>query len=242
MCLLHVKVATANRDEPVLTSALFSGIGAILASESLQEICLRKRPGQAWMRSYLKALDRFDQKRSLMRSLQGEACSALWAVDTMTMQEIRKAGLFVEEFHTLFREDILHLLRRLRKDYAWVKNRFPAIPKAPAGKGENALPLLSSKLLPSIRLAYVSFVEAEARLRAVRIALAAIAYEARHGKPLNRLADLAPDFIGSVPEDPFTGRAFAFRNGRLYSFGRSGRDDGGILEEPDKDDIGFRRR
>ncbi len=50
-----------------------------------------------------------------------------------------------------------------------------------------------------------------------------------HGRPPDRLAELAPEVLSAVPKDPYTGRSLIYRKTddgyRLYSVGPDGRDD-----------------
>lgn len=61
-----------------------------------------------------------------------------------------------------------------------------------------------------------------------------------------KLADLAPKYIASVPEDVFSGKAMIYRKTEtgylFYSIGVNGKDDGGTLttDDPRGDDIGVR--
>ncbi len=78
-------------------------------------------------------------------------------------------------------------------------------------------------------------------LRATRVVAALCRYEARHGKLPPRLDELVPDFLDRVPRDPFVpSRALSFapKLRRVYSFGDSFEDRGGVagLEEGDGDE------
>ena len=77
-----------------------------------------------------------------------------------------------------------------------------------------------------------------ALLRASRIAVAVERYRLRNNKMPLQLEDLAPRYLSSVPQDPFTGRPMKFaklggsflaRSGYvIYSVGPNGQDDGGV--------------
>jgi hypothetical protein len=68
-----------------------------------------------------------------------------------------------------------------------------------------------------------------------RIAVAAIAlkrYQLKHGQWPEKLVDLSPEFLPSVPLDPVDGRPLRYRRNNdgtylLYSIGDDGMDDGG---------------
>ncbi len=77
-----------------------------------------------------------------------------------------------------------------------------------------------------------------ARQRLLLADLAIRAHRLEKGAPPRTLADLVPQFLSSIPEDPFARRPLLYRadgsNYRLYSVSPDGRDDGGLLV-PEKD-------
>lgn len=97
--------------------------------------------------------------------------------------------------------------------------------------------------------AYTSAIDACARSAAERdsadAAIAAELYRRKNGKWPARLDDLVPEFLPSVPTDPFTNRPLILKTGadscKVYSAGRDGSDDGGILTNDMKPgtDVGF---
>ncbi|GEM_PF-6567616 len=48
-----------------------------------------------------------------------------------------------------------------------------------------------------------------------RMALAAWTYHKKHGKLLETMELLVPDFLSELPVDPFTGKPFEYRDGTL---------------------------
>ena len=68
-------------------------------------------------------------------------------------------------------------------------------------------------------------------LRLLLVKLAVGGYAAEHGTPPERLADLVPAYLASVPTDPFDGQPLRYRRDgsgyRCWSVGPDGRDDQG---------------
>jgi hypothetical protein len=101
-------------------------------------------------------------------------------------------------------------------------------------------------MLPSVGRAY----QTETRLAVARdeteIALALRACQAREGKYPQRLADLSPKYLRSVPTDQFTDQPLIYRpdpDGAgylLYSVGPNNRDDNGKEAEYGADDLPVR--
>jgi hypothetical protein len=77
-------------------------------------------------------------------------------------------------------------------------------------------------------------------LRCVLVALAAERYRLQHGHWPLVLTDLFPNYLASVPLDPFDAVALRYRRtdtgAIVYSVGKDGRDDGGDVQR----DIVFR--
>jgi hypothetical protein len=91
---------------------------------------------------------------------------------------------------------------------------------------------LSTQLLPALTRVPDRFAAGGARLRAAQTALAVERYRVAHnGRLPEQLADLVPDFMPAVPEDPFTGQPLRFhkltKGYVVYSVGGDGQDDGG---------------
>jgi hypothetical protein len=72
----------------------------------------------------------------------------------------------------------------------------------------------------------------ETERRIIVTALALKRFELKHGKPADRLDPLSPEFLPSVPIDPYDGKPLKYHSNPdgtflLYSVGEDGVDDGG---------------
>jgi hypothetical protein len=80
----------------------------------------------------------------------------------------------------------------------------------------------------------------------LHLAIALAAYQCDNGRYGEKLDDLAPKYLASVPEDLFTGKPLVYRplgNGYvLYSVGVNGKDEGGRSagDDPSGDDLSVR--
>jgi hypothetical protein len=109
-------------------------------------------------------------------------------------------------------------------------------------------PYLVRLLLPAVSKVAFSGRRTQAWLRCAAVALAAERYRQKYGHWPERLTDLAPEFLGAVPADPFDGRPLRYRRDKegvvVYSVGPDGKDDGGAFDtlntHKDGTDLGFR--
>jgi len=114
------------------------------------------------------------------------------------------------------------------------------------GPGATRGGLLTSMILPSLFNTSREVARAEARREVARAAIAVVRYRAERGSAPQGLADLVPDLLPAVPQDPFDGAPLRMltRDGAviLYSIGPDLADGGGMLGEQDDevDDIGMR--
>ncbi len=102
-------------------------------------------------------------------------------------------------------------------------------------------------LLPALARYREQVAHTQARAGATRLGLALEAYKRDHGAYPIYLDVPAPDYIGEMPEDPFTGEPYVYRREGggfvVYSVGSNGRDDDGRRSSDrsqDYDDICWR--
>jgi hypothetical protein len=117
-----------------------------------------------------------------------------------------------------------------------------------AGKrlGKAGADALVGFALPGLRGAQRGDDRAAQAERNLHVAFALAAYRKDNDRYPEALADLAPQYLATVPDDLFSGKPLIYkptaRGYRLYSVGPDGTDDGGRGEKdaPPGDDIGVR--
>jgi len=94
--------------------------------------------------------------------------------------------------------------------------------------------IMARMIVPAIASASRSALGTQARLRQAQTALALERHAAKHDRYPAGLAELVPEFLSAIPEDPCDGRPMRYRrnqNGRylLWSVGFDGLDDQGKI-------------
>lgn len=101
--------------------------------------------------------------------------------------------------------------------------------------------ILPSMLLPALDKAHPKAARQNVTARLAEIACALERFRLRHGGYPEGLDPLTPEFMDTVPADPMNRKPFGYRRTeeghfRLWSVGMNGRDDGGVMMTPDKND------
>ena len=122
------------------------------------------------------------------------------------------------------------------------------VPNKEVGKevGNKIGDVLIRLLMPAVRKVQGAFDRAAQVERNLQIAFALAAYQKDTGKYPAKLADLAPKYLATVPDDVFTGKPLTYKPAEkgylFYSVGQNGKDDEGRWHDdsPPGDDLGVR--
>jgi len=108
-----------------------------------------------------------------------------------------------------------------------------------ADRRRSWMPTISGMLFFPLARAVYSFGRDQAQMEFASAAIALERYQLFASKLPDRLDELVPSFLDSVPQDPFDGEPLRYRrteNGYLvYSIGYNQRDDGGAATPPNAD-------
>jgi hypothetical protein len=232
--------------EPLLIGQLVQYACQSMALSSLNQVMRHASLSDAESRRLQETLAAVDLYPSFEGAVATERAFGLWMFDT-----VRDGGVSAEEFGTE-PGSFLRLLRRLRPagepllkwdqvHYLRLMGRqvdlarlHRHLPPAEWPEMEAEIPryaVVSRLMLPALSAAASRRDEAVARLALARWALALHVYQAQTGRYPDSLQEAERVAGGSLPEDPFSGRALIYRpqgqGYRLYSIGGNGRDDGG---------------
>ena len=118
----------------------------------------------------------------------------------------------------------------------------------PTGPPDSYSNFLYWYIAPGIEPHLRATVQSVSLVRLADMALAIERFRLHNGRLPESIDDLAPDFLPSVPLDPFTGKPLRYRRTSegfvVYSVGEDRKDDGGLLDEfQTRDpDLGYRIR
>jgi len=98
-------------------------------------------------------------------------------------------------------------------------------------KGRDRYFIMSTHLLPSLSRISVKITENEVRMQLAQTAIAVERFRLAHDRLPASLSEMVPQYLESVPEDPFDGHPIRFKllekGYVIYSVGCDGVDDGG---------------
>lgn len=166
---------------------------------------------------------------------QGEGLIAKWKKQNnrARMRYLFKVNRTKNDFFLIYKEVIRELARPAHKRV------FPFYEEMEAATTQGGYQrfltrnligrLLSSILLPAVHALIEKVDMIEARCGTTRLALGMKAYYLDHGELPTQLENLLPDYIGSIPSDPFDGAPLRYDKEQaiLYSVGNDFVDDGG---------------
>jgi hypothetical protein len=113
---------------------------------------------------------------------------------------------------------------------------WPDVLMAAQGSGE-AKSILGQILAPSLAKMYTQTARGVAGSRCTAVAIMVERYRRTHGRPPATLAALVPEYVRSLPLDPFTGKDLLYRHDErsyvVYSVGEDQTDSGGAVH-PDE--------
>ena len=100
--------------------------------------------------------------------------------------------------------------------------------------------IISRLLLPNLDKLCERIAAHEAQVEICRVGLGLKLFKQKNGAYPDTLDKLAPEFLDTIPVDPFTGKALIYRKADagfiLYSLGPNQQDDNGTPPPPKRDD------
>jgi hypothetical protein len=252
--LTMLGLARTLEEEPILISQSVRMSLLQLATAGLERYLNSSTPDQGTLTKLTTALAEAEKTNRMARAFIGERASTL-PYFRMTYSQINRLSQSDSEDASaprlpesnlqpgifratgFFERDMLFYLKCMETNIAVASLSPPASLAltneymSTIAEGRRHHYILSSMTLPDAGWNLVREAECCARLRLARTALAIEQFRLAHGKMPEKLDDLVPEFLPSVPTDPFDGAPIRYRrlpSGYVvYSVGADGHDDGG---------------
>jgi hypothetical protein len=258
-------------DEPMLQSCLVRAETHLLAIGILERTLSDTQPGEADLAAMQGALDAEAAEPLLLLAARGERAgihALLWAFEQgqLKTSDLVSAGDVTQQtlgdkLLVVLHDKNLSARPAFEQSHAWLLlylTEFVEIAKLPLEEQKPRLEKLDArratappgarKLMPAAHSMDVLFQKSQALLRSAGVALAVERHRLAKGAWPEQLTDVAPEFLPSVPADPFDGKPLRYKkkaNGVvIYSIGPDGADNGGDFATVNTfrpgTDIGFR--
>ena len=235
-------VGRSLRNEPLTVSQLVGHSIQYITATTMERVLNRASVTQDQIRQWQTWLERADSPVGMRRAIAGERCilSDVYHRNFSGVPGGRATSGWsffldmigmIDADHLVTLDTMTRMVEALEKpshlalsDLASLDAEVAALPRYRATHLKIMYPaLLRACEIHAGGLAY---------FRAARMALAAERYRKTHGRLPNALGDVAPDFIETVPLDPFDGQPLRYRKldtgFMVYSVGKDGADNGGV--------------
>ena len=257
-CVLAM--AAHARSEPFIVCVLSAASLDGMAVKALEDTLASTRP-KAEDLAAVTIEESAPYQRSMARAFRMEEAFVLGFFSTATedseaLRAVKAPAAFVmEPFASVWRvfllPDDIASYRQTMHHYATMTARPYREAHADWEKWDDELRatgvgLFTRMLVPALSAAAKHAAEADARHQLACTALAVEKYRAKTGQPPARLDDLAPDYLDSVPVDPFDGKPLRMAVSQggilLYNIGPDLKDEGGAPWDDEKrsGDVTFR--
>lgn len=262
-----LRMGRALRTEPVLISALVRVACDAIAARQAERWVARSIPSAKALGKVEAALAAEADPKILTNVILAERC---FGMDIYRKFALKPGGPNFNELiggqppagqmllravpKAYFKMDMVHYIDLMNGYVAALKKPYPESLMAGSQVGadlEKSIPrhyILCRMILPALGRTFSVAQRHMAAMDCTRLGLAALRYQARHGRLPDKLGALVPDFAKALPPDPYTGKALVYRKTAdgfvLYALGENGKDDGGITGLIDHKalDVGFRYR
>jgi hypothetical protein len=249
-----IRAAETLRDEPVIvTQFLRIAIHSVTASSVVYLVSDPQFPPEQLQRLQTE-LSKVDRESAAYTGTLGERAGSLYQIITSTPQALRRKETmdYTLSGSRRFREsrpgDCALMLQLATDAVESCRGEYPAVwqqQKAYSQSIETTLrregvvfwpwerKTLSLLLLPAYSVTFASAARGVAEHRCAIVLLACERHRRQRGSYPKKLADLVPDYLGAVPDDPFTGEPLRLRRDErltIYSVGQDEKDDGGNVD------------
>jgi type II secretory pathway pseudopilin PulG len=263
----QIRLGETLKHEPVVISQLVRAAVHSIGTSDVELYLAHGEADEESLRRVQEVLEEVDFSGALHTALIGERALSYQSLQNMNaadLQALSKQSTQTAPGPSLGRSvaslrpgDSAQLLATLTESIEAAKHPFPEqireLQKVDARhtafftEDQQKLPwnrhVLTQLLAPAVQAAASTVAEAQARQQAAVAAVAIERYQRAHAGELPAtLEALVPEFVATVPTDPFDGQPLRFQpteeGYRVYSLGRNQQDDGGDFSSPSRLDVG----
>jgi hypothetical protein len=258
-------------DEPMLESCLIRMNAHLIATGAIERVLAQGSATEAALADTQRLLEDEAARNLLLLAARGERAGLHGLLLALESQELNFTDLIPSEnaddptledrLIAIFSDREFIRQGVFDQAHAWlllyltefveiaslpVEQQRPRIEKLEARRAK--APTAARKIVPPVGQMASTAHQSQALLRCAAAAVAVERFRLAKGRWPEKLTDLAPDYLATVPLDPFDGKPVRFKRQKdgvvVYSIGPDGTDDGGSFETLNAflpgTDIGFR--
>jgi len=259
-CRACLRTGKALLDEPFYISQLVRFGTYEIMLLALEKILSENDASPEVLKILLEELDIEESRQGYAKGLQGERCFQIdrfeevikdpgslpqimhsWTGARSQPPPGRKAyGIILSLGRPLFRRDEIFALSAMQRMIDLAKLPYHQA-KADLAKIDQDIlnapfyRIITRFFFPALLSGHRQEARNEARIGLAQLALALKIYKAGKGEYPDALAELVPDILPQLPQDPFTGKDFIYKKeGKgflIYSLGENTKDEGGKWDE-----------
>ncbi len=205
---LHI---TNNSDaDPVLISGLVRAACAGIFQKAMEDLLYRGDIPANLSPAFYKELATLGERARFGRVLEGERCFS----SAMQTHQERSTPAFARPFHTLQRiklNNLQFIMRDLVTEPDFAQRQALRATIEAFGESKSPLNIMRTILAPALLRGTDAFDRQVAQARLCELAIALKRHKRDHGAYPTDLDALVPAYLESLPEDPWSGRSFGYR-------------------------------
>lgn len=255
-CLISFRIGKSLADEPVLLSQMVRTATDVIVLDTLNEIVNKGDGSYNLYEVLLKEIELEKKDDKIQVALKGELVIVMKSLEQwrnskrslginssfsnigLEKEEIKKmAEAYVENPKKFWDDEEIFYLQTMseaivisQKPYGEAVREFQKLEEK-VKVSSTTKPAFTRLILPGYSTLYVFMTRVNVYLDVAEIGVANRLYKSKYGKFADSPAHLTPEFLSSLPLDPFTGKDYIYKKNDkgfvVYSVGEDLKDDGG---------------
>jgi hypothetical protein len=239
-----LKVANQLVNDPLLIAGLVrAAVTGIMVADIPLLVSAEGTGAEIWKPLVEQLIPLSDRSNSSI-FIKGEMCFMIGYTNAMAPQRnFLTNALFTGPQQAYIADVIIPLMQAMDDPQIWFYEYYKNLERDLENRRRAFLPghVLMQTLAPALVRSNEAFDRQHARAQQGLISIGLQRYRSRNGGYPDQLESLVPDFLETVPDDPFSNLPYVYRKSgdgyTLYSFGQDGDDDGGSATESREGDL-----